>query len=219
MTKASGEAELRHLIGEIDRYLATLAGAEEGMAAVRAGLAKHMTGPYHALTGREPVCGSSDEALSLARTQGNAALCDAIISARPVLPWVTYDSYPRPLIGARFPKAHAFVSLIGAGCAFDAKDFDLGLFLIEPRTLYRDHMHAAPELYAPITGPHGWRFGIADPWKSRPANVPVWNEPHRIHATLVGEHPFLAIYAWTRDVHHPAIVVPADDWAEIEARL
>ena len=86
-------------------------------------------------------------------------------------------------------------------------------------TLYRDHTHPAPELYAPITGPHGWRFGIADPWKSLPANVPVWNEPDRVHATLVGEHPFLAIYAWTRDVHYPAIVVPADDWAEIEARL
>ena len=145
------------------------------------------------------------------------ALADAITEAGSYLPWVTYDSYPRELIGARFPKAHAFVSLIGKGAPFEAEDYDLGLFLIEPRTLYRDHRHLAPELYAPITGPHRWRFGIDDPWKELAANIPVWNEPQRVHATLVGEQPFLAIFGWTRDVSAPASVVPAPDWREIEA--
>jgi hypothetical protein len=219
MTKSEAEIAVRRLIGEIDRYLAGLAGAEEGIAAVRAGIAQHVAGTYRASAARQPMCGSFDDALRLARSQGNGALADAIVAAQPFLPWVTYDSYPRELIGHRFPEAHAFASLIGESCAFDAKDFDLGIFLIKPRTLYRDHRHPAPELYVPLTGPHGWRFGTTDPWKSLPANVPVWNEPDRIHATLVNENPFLAIYAWTRDVHHPAIVVPATDWAEIEARL
>jgi hypothetical protein len=219
MKKSEAEIAVRHLIDEIDRYLASLTGAEEGIAAVRAGIAKHVSGPFHAMVGREPMCGSFDDALRLTRAQGNGALADAIVAARPFLPWVTYDSYPPEQIGPRYPIAHAFVSLIGARCFFDAKDFDLGLFLIEPGTLYRDHRHRAPELYAPITGPHGWRFGIADPWKWLPANVPVWNEPESVHATLVEENPFLCVYAWTRDVHHPAIVVPATDWAEIEARL
>jgi hypothetical protein len=219
MTISNGEAELRNLIGEIDRYFAGLEGEEKGIAAVRAGIAKHAAGPYHPQAAREPACGSFDEAVSLARSQGNGALADAIVAANPFLPWITYDSFPREEIGPRYPVAHAFVSLISANCFFEAEDFDLGIFIMEPGTLYRDHRHPAPELYAPITGPHGWRFGIADPWKWLPANVPVWNEPHRVHATLVGENPFLAIYAWTRDVHHPAIVVPADDWAEIEARL
>ena len=91
MTKANGEAALRHLVGEIDRYLAGLAGADEEISAVRAGIAKHVAGPYRALTGQEPNCGSFDEALLLARAQGNGALVDAIVAAYPFLPWITYD--------------------------------------------------------------------------------------------------------------------------------
>src|SRR5690606_4178891 len=112
-----------------------------------------------------------------------------------------------------------FVSLIGKGAPFDADDFDLGLFLIEPRTLYRDHRHQAPELYAPITGPHRWRFGVDDPWQELPADIPVWNEPQRVHATLVGDRPFLAIFCWTQDVAIPASVVAATDWQAIESGL
>lgn len=217
MNKA--EATTRHLVDEIDRYLGRLKGAQDGIAAVRHGITTFKDGPFHENNGRAPICGSLPEALKLARIRGNGTLADAIIEAGPFLSWVTYDLYPRELIGPRFPKAHAFVSLIGEAAPFEAENFDLGLFLIEPRTLYRDHRHPAPELYAPITGPHRWRFGIDDPWKELAANVPVWNEPERVHATLVGEHPFLAIYGWTRDVNAPASVVPAPDWSAIEAKL
>jgi len=213
------EKALRCLVDEIDIYLSRLKGAEDSITSVRQGIATYGKGPYRPLEGRAPVCGSLNEAVDLARKQRNAALADAIAEAAPHLPWVTYDSYPRELIGARFPKAHAFVSLIGKGAPFEAEDYDLGLFLIEPRTLYRDHRHLAPELYAPITGPHRWRFGIDDPWQSLPANIPVWNEPQRVHATLVGDNPFLAVFAWTRDVTAPASVVSAPDWHEIEAGL
>jgi len=215
----TAESTTRHLIDEIDRYLAHLTGAEEGIAAVRQGIASHKQGAFTESKGRAPICGSFDEALGLATKNGNGPLAEAIAQARSTLAWVTYDAYPRELIGPRFPKAHAFVSLIGAGAPFAAEDFDLGLFLIEPRTLYRDHRHPAPELYAPITGPHRWRFGIDDPWQTLPANVPVWNEPERVHETLVGAVPFLAIFAWTHDVNLPSKVVPAPDWQEIEAGL
>lgn len=217
MTQA--ENALRHLVDEIDAYLSRIEGAAEGMADVRRGIAKFGGGAFQPAEGRAPICGFMAEAIELARSQGNGALADAIAQAGPHLPWVTYDSYPRELIGARFPKAHAFVSLIGKGAPFDAEDYDLGLFLIEPRTLYRDHRHLAPELYAPITGPHRWRFGTDDSWKELTANIPVWNEPQRVHATLVGAQPFLAIFAWTRDVTSTASVVPAPDWPAIEAGL
>ena len=217
MTEA--ETTMRKLVDEIDAYLSRLKGAEDGIAAVRQGIKTHNRGASGQSKGRAPICGYLNEALDLAGKQGNGTLANAIAQAGPHLPWVTYDSYPRELIGARFPKAHAFVSVIGKGAPFDAEDFDLGLFLIEPRTLYRDHWHLAPELYAPITGPHRWRFGIDDPWQSLPANVPVWNDPQRVHATLVGENPFLAVFAWTRDVTAPASVVRAPDWLEIETSL
>lgn len=215
MTQA--EKSLHRLVDEIDAYLARLEGAAKGIADVRRGIAAK--GSFQSIEGRAPICGFLTEAIELARSQGNGALADAIDEARLHLPWVTYDSYPRELIGQRFPEAHAFVSLIGEGAPFDAEDYDLGLFLIEPRTLYRDHRHLAPELYAPITGPHRWRFGTDDPWKELAANIPVWNEPQRVHATLVGNQPFLAIFGWTRDVTSPASVVPAPDWPAIEASL
>jgi hypothetical protein len=76
---------------------------------------------------------------------------------------VTYDRYPRAEIGARFLQGMPLPRSWGRA-PFAARDFDLGLFLIAPHVLYRDHHHAAPELYAPLTGPHGWRFGPGGRW-------------------------------------------------------
>jgi hypothetical protein len=131
---------------------------------------------------------------------------------------VTYDGYPPDAIGPSFPKAHAFAGLVGEHRMIAAEDFAFGLFLIAPRVLYRDHRHAAPELYAPLTGPTRWRFDCGA-WESREAGEPVWNEPHRVHATVVERVPFLCFYAWTRDVAQPAEVVAAPDWGAIEAQL
>jgi hypothetical protein len=143
----------------------------------------------------------------------------AIEAVRPDLGWITYDAYPQEEIGARFPRAHAFATLIGGRGLIPAEDFELGLFLIAPKTLYRDHFHPAPELYVPLTGPHEWRFGTGESWREQEAHIPIWNEPLRVHATLVRDRPFLALFAWTRDVDGISVVKPAPDWAAIEARL
>jgi hypothetical protein len=135
------------------------------------------------------------------------------------LRWITYDLYPRDEIGPRFPQAHAFCSLVGETGFVPAQDYELGLFLIIPHTLYRDHHHPAPELYAPLTGPHRWRFGVGGAWIEKRAHETVWNEPWQIHATAVGATPFLCVFSWTRDVNLPAKVVPAADWDMIEASL
>ena len=82
--------------------------------------------------------------------------------------------------------------------------------------LYRDHRHAAPELYVPLTGPHGWRFGPGAPLIVKPAHEPVWNDPCAPHLTKVGPVPFLCLYGWTRDAQSVAEVVPAADWAALE---
>jgi len=136
--------------------------------------------------------------------------------ARPFLHWVSYDAYPREDIGAGFADNHAFASIIGEGCPFEAVDFDLGLFIIAPRLFYRDHHHAAPELYAPLTGPHGWRFKPGDPLVWKDADVPVWNNPWEPHATMTGDTPFLAIFCWTKDTSQPAKIIPSPDWPILE---
>jgi hypothetical protein len=137
-------------------------------------------------------------------------LSTAIATASDSLCWITYDLYPRAEIG------EAFASIRGADAPFRATDTDLGLFLIAPHTLYRDHRHAAPELYAPLTGPHGWRFAPGDPIHAKPAHVPVWNPPFQHHLTKVGPIPFLGFYVWTRDVDAVAEVISSDDWAALE---
>lgn len=213
----SGESAkaIRDLIAAIDAHL--IAHPFPGLADVRAGIEAARAGAVHHVEPAPPRCGFLDQ--SIAAVRGADALQSAIAAAAPLLRWVTYDSYPRADIGECFPKAHAFASIIGSGAPVEAEDFDLGLFLIAPHVLYRDHHHAAPELYAPLTGPHRWRFGPDLAWAVKPAHEPVWNPPWQVHATLTGDVPFLCVFCWTRDVNVPAKVVFAKDWDMLEARL
>jgi Dimethlysulfonioproprionate lyase len=144
-------------------------------------------------------------------------LASAVANAAGKLDWVAYSAYPRDQIGEAFAENHAFASIKGENAPFIADDFDLGLFLIAPGILYRDHRHAAPELYAPMTGPHAWRFGPEKPLQVKPAHQPVWNDPLRPHLTKVGPVPFLGFYVWTRDVAPAASVLPARDWDDLDA--
>lgn len=156
-----------------------------------------------------------DALAALDRT--HPALAAAILMAVPHLDWITYDGYPPERIGPGFAEGHAFASILGRRGPFFVPDVSCGLFLIAPQVVYRDHAHAAPELYAPLTGPHGWRFAPGDALTVLPAHEPVWNPPHRPHLTKVGSLPFLCLYVWTRDVTEAAYVLPADDWPALEA--
>ena len=200
----------------IDRYLGLLRGP--GVAEVRSGLAAVRPFAPHPMpvTPNAVVVAHLQSALDALEVT-HPALAAAIAAAAPHLRWVTYDAYPRALIGEAFATGHAFASIAGEAAPIAARDYDLGLFLIAPHVLYRDHAHAAPELYVPLTGPHGWRFGPGQPLLGKPAHEPVWNDPHDPHATKVGSVPFLAIFGWTRDVTAAAYVIPADDWAVLEA--
>lgn len=187
-----------------------------GAAEVRAGLPAD-PGPARNMTYRRNAVVDAwlQPALALvARDQ--PVLAAAIAQAADRLEWITYDAYPLNEIGEPFARGHAFASIVGEVAPFPAEDYDMGLFLIAPDVVYRDKAHAAPELYAPLTGPHGWRFGVNRPLITKPAHEPVWNPPHSPHLTKVGSVPYLALYAWTRDVNELAVVLPADDWAALE---
>jgi hypothetical protein len=213
-TRPDRDAAVRHLLDEIDRYLTGLAGP--GIAETRTGIAGYRSYPLRP----EPPAGNATERThlpaALAALSGDQPiLASAIAAAKPHLHWRIYDSYPPEEIGAGFLVGHTYASLIGEG-AIPADDFDLGLFLIAPGLLYRDHAHPAPELYAPLTGPHGWRFAPEGPIMIKPAHEPVWNNPDQPHLTKVGPVPFLAIYCWTRDVNEPARIIHAADWDALE---
>jgi hypothetical protein len=144
-------------------------------------------------------------------------LAAAIAAAKEHLEWITYNAYPLDLIGEDFARGHAYASIVGEDAPFPARDYDMGLLLILPHVMYRDRAHPAPELYAPLTGPHGWRFGVERPLIIKPAHMPVWNPPNFPHLTKVGKVPLLTLYAWTKDVNELAVVLPATDWEALEA--
>jgi hypothetical protein len=217
MTAHNPDAAVARLIGEADRYLAGLSGP--GIAEVRARIA--LAPAAQAVSPEAAVAPTANPVLDRWLAPALAAmdrpgLAAAIAGAAPHLAWTNYH-YPSGQAGPAFPRAHAFATLIGDGGPANLPGFDLGLFLIAPGVFYRDHRHAAPELYAPLTGPHRWRFRPGAPLVAKPAHVPVWNPPHQPHATLAGAVPFLCLYAWTRDIAERAEMIPAPDWATIEA--
>lgn len=215
-TIPSVETLFHALIDEIDLYLSRLSGA--GIAEVRHGIAMFRGSRFSPpRVGPNSVVKSQLPAALSAAAKDEPNLVALIAAATPLLTWVTYDLYDRREIGEAFPVSHAFASLIGEDGPIPSRDFDLGLFLIAPHVLYRDHCHPAPELYVPLTGPHGWRFKPDAPLVLKQAHEPVWNEPMRPHLTKVGRTPFLCIYCWTSDNDKPARVLPASDWAELEA--
>lgn len=207
-------AAIDRLVEEATLYIAGLPGP--GIAEVRAGIARHRA-PAQAGGARANAVVDRWLGPALAAMDRHS-LAQAIAGAAPHLGWITYDAYPPEEIGPVFPAAHAFASLIGEGAPIPAPDFDLGVFLVAPGVFYRDHRHTAPELYAPLTGPHRWRFRPGAPLVDKPAHAPVWNPPMRPHATLTGAVPFLCLYAWTRDANAQAEVIPAPDWAQIESQ-
>lgn len=211
------ELAIRILVEEIGRYIASLSGP--GIAETLEGLARFRDGPVTPQpTGRNNVVNTwMPTALGdLSRTHPN--LATAISAAQPHLRWITFGGYPAEEVGSEFLASHAFASIFGEPpAAIRAVDWDMGLFLIAPHVLYRDHRHQAPELYVPLTGPHGWRFGADKPLVIKAAHDPVWNDPFVSHLTKVGPAPFLSLYVWTRDVNAGAEIVPATDWPALEA--
>jgi hypothetical protein len=206
---------IRTLITESDRYLATLPGP--GPAEVRARIGTTREGPVAPRPSTNPVVMAHLPTALAALMPTHPALALALHSAASHLDWITYGDYDPATIGADFLHNHAFATLIGETGTIPATEFDFGIFLIAPHVLYRDRHHAAPELYAPLTGPHGWRFHPGAPLTIKPAHVPVWNDPFRPHMTKVGPTPFLALFGWTADVNIPAMVIPAADWPALES--
>ena len=207
---------IRHLVEAADSYLSTLTGP--GVAEVRAGLSPWRAGACSPAPGPANSIVAQHLPAALAETaKTQAPLAAAIAAAAPHLDWISYDLYDPVQIGPTFAQGHAFASLVGEVAPIQARDFDFGIFLIAPGVLYRDHAHAAPELYAPLTGPHGWRFGPGTRLQIKPAHQPIWNPPHQPHMTKVGSVPFLCLFAWTRDVSAPAYLLQAEDWPAFEA--
>ena len=122
-------------------------------------------------------------------------------------------------LGEGYTKCNLHTLLIGANaCGFHHPDFSLGIFMLGPRTLYRDHNHDAPELYLNLSERSGWRFGARD-WQDYSAGSLIWNKAGDPHATRVYDQPFISIFVWLENVNSPCNVIHFDDWIEVEQDL
>ena len=122
-------------------------------------------------------------------------------------------------LGKGYTKCNLHTLLIGPdACGHHHPDFNLGIFMLGPRTLYRDHNHDAPELYLNLSEKSGWRFGTRD-WQDYPAGSLIWNAAGEPHATRVYDQPFISVFVWLENVNSPCNVIHFDDWAEVEQDL
>jgi hypothetical protein len=128
--------------------------------------------------------------------------------------------YPQDVdLGEGYTKCNLHTMLIGPdACGYHQPDFCLGIFMLGPRTLYRDHNHDAPELYLNLSEKSGWRFGTRD-WRDYPAGSLIWNAAGVPHAIRVYDQPFISIFVWLENVNSRCNVIHFDDWAEIELDL
>ena len=122
-------------------------------------------------------------------------------------------------LGEGYKNCNLHTLLIGPdACGYYHPDFSLGIFMLGPRTLYRDHNHDAPELYLNLSEKSGWRFGTRA-WRDFPAGSFIWNAAGETHATRVYDEPFISVFVWLENVNSTCNVINSDDWSKIEQDL
>lgn len=110
-------------------------------------------------------------------------------------------------IGTGYLNGNMNTELIGPKKGiFKSKELRLGLFFLERNILYKDHQHAAPELYLNLTEGTKWRFDNMD-WEEKPSGSIVYNQPFKTHAMKVGRVPFLSIWCWPYNSNEKCILV------------
>ena len=214
------------LIRLIQGYLKENEASSTGVSEVLSGISRHLSNPELAVAANPELPADREELLDHSIASVTDAtlqpLAEALRRIRNLVTWrIDYGLfYPKEAdVGEGYLNGNMHTELIGPnGCVFRDDDFSLGLFMLSPATLYRDHDHAAPELYFNLTGPCGWRFDRGH-WQDFEAGSLVWNPNGLAHAMRTYEQPFLSVYSWTENAKSVCRVVPVDDWQSIEAQL
>lgn len=136
-------------------------------------------------------------------------VCGAIATLEDRMHWFQTAHYTDEAMGQPgYMDNYAAMEIIGPRGFFAGEDFSLGLMIFGPGLHYPDHHHAAPELYWLLTGPIEYR---RDPGGFQPVGTAdaIWNEPNQVHAMKTGDTPLLCVWAWTKDVDQPPVLVGA----------
>jgi len=153
-----------------------------------------------------PVCSMLPDAVGAALPVASDVAA-AIAAVEDDLHWKQNPNYSDEAMGARgYMDGYAYAEIIGPSGFFPGDDFLLGLLLLGPGQLYREHYHAAPELYWMLTGPSNWKRG-AGGWEQVEAGLTRWHKPFVVHATATASAPLLCLWVWTRNTAEPARLV------------
>jgi hypothetical protein len=153
-----------------------------------------------------PACAMLPDAVGAALAVASDVAA-AIAAIEDDLHWQQNPAYSDAAMGHNgYMEGYAYAEIIGPRGFFPGSDFLMGLLLLGPRRLYREHYHAAPELYWMLTGPSKWKRG-AGAWDELQAGDMRWHPPFVVHATETSSAPLLCLWAWTNDVAEPARLV------------
>jgi hypothetical protein len=197
---------LSWLIGSIDRALRKTEGNGTEIALAR--LAQQNVSPGNFIVPEPrnlPACAYLPETVAASMLVA-ASVSAALAETASHLHWKQNANYSDALLGSGYMDGYAYAEFIGTQGFFPGDDFLMGLLILGPERLYKDHLHPAPELYWTLTGPSLWRQGAGD-FESREAGSVIWHEPNVVHATRTGVDPLLALWIWTEDTIYPARLV------------
>lgn len=153
-----------------------------------------------------PACAMLPDAVGAALAVASDVAA-AIAAIEDDLHWQQNPAYSDAAMGrSGYMEGYAYAEIIGPKGFFPGNDFLMGFLLLGPRRLYREHYHAAPELYWMLTGPSKWKRG-AGSWEELAAGAMRWHRPFVVHATETSNVPLLCLWAWTSDVGEPARLV------------
>lgn len=131
----------------------------------------------------------------------------AIAALEEDLDWRQNPNYSDEAMGQPgYMNNYAYSEIIGPGGIYPGDDFLLGLLLLGPGLRYPSHAHPAPELYWLLSGDTEWKVRD-EPFEAREPGETIWHDPYVPHATNIGITPLLAVYVWTKDVKHAAMLV------------
>jgi len=194
------------LIASVDRALRRAGCETTGIALARLGQQDVSPGSMIAPEPRNlPACTYLPETIAASMLVADSVSA-ALAEVAPYLHWKQNANYSDALLGDGYMDGYAYAEVIGPQGFFPGDDFLMGLLLLGPDRLYKDHLHLAPELYWTLTGPSLWRQGSGN-FESRPAGSVIWHEPNVVHATRTGIDPLLALWIWTEDTIYPARLI------------
>lgn len=139
----------------------------------------------------------------------SADVCSAIAAVEDQMHWQQTSHYSDEVMGqSGYMDNYTSSEIIGPKGLFAGDDFAMGLMLLGPGLHYIDHHHAAPELYWLLTGPIEFRRAPGGFQEIGTAST-IWNEPGQVHAMKTGDAPLLCVWAWTREICQPPVLVQA----------